>query len=233
MTSSMMWPLKCGPVDRVLLFMHKHNKFYTQVMVSVAMAVTLLMFTALLAPAQALGGGVKGKVRNFKGEGISGVQITARQDSKDVKTVKTGAKGDFVLSGLAPGVYNFVFDGQGYNSAIRYNIEVKANKITDLGDKLVLVVDKGTLVIVQGSVFFKDGRSIPGAKVLVEKFTADGGTRELATVYTNVSGEFTFRQPEGNAKFRITAKYKDVSGSKELEVDSAAIYRLAISLNTD
>ena len=29
------------------------------------------------------------------------------------------------LDGLTPGVYSFVFDAKGYNSAIRYNVEIK------------------------------------------------------------------------------------------------------------
>jgi hypothetical protein len=212
--------------------MHRHNSFYSRAFISGISGLMVLLFTAVLSLGQATGG-VKGKVRNSRGDGISGVEITARRDSQDIKTARSGSKGEFDLKGLEPGVYNFLFDAPGYNSAIRYKIEIKANKTTDLGDRLVLVIDRGTLVIVQGSVFFKDGRSIPGARVLVEKVNGDGTTSEVTTVYTNISGEFTFRQPEGNAKFRMTAKYKDVKASKELEVGSAAIYRLAISLDTD
>ena len=211
--------------------MHKASNFL-KIFHSGIFSLVFLLFATAIAFGQATGG-VKGKVRNARGEAVSGVEITARRDSHDIRSAKTNSKGEFNLAGLQPGIYNFVFDVPGYNSAIRYKIEIKANKTTDLGDRLVLVVDKGTLVIVQGSVFFKDGRSVPGAKVIVEKVDQDGSTKEVATLYTNITGEFTFRQPEGNAKFRLTAKYKDSSVTKELEVDSAAIYRLAISLDTD
>ena len=76
-----------------------------------------------------------------------------------------------------------------------------------------------------------DGTSVAAAEVKVERVNSDGSTKKLGTLYTNISGEFAFRQPEGAAKFRITAKYKDTTASKEIEVDSAAIYRLAISLD--
>ena len=48
---------------------------------------------------------------------------------------------------------------------------------------------------------------------------------------TNIYGEFSFRQPEGAATYRLTAKYKNHTASKDIEVDNAAIYRLAISLD--
>lgn len=176
-------------------------------------------------------GGAKGKVRNSRNEAISGVSVTARKDSKDIATVTTNTKGEFVFNSLEIGVYNFVFDKVGYGSAIKYNVEVRANKKLDLGDRLVMVVDKGTLVIIQGTVFFKDGTSVTGAKVVVEKLNADGTTKSFPAVYTNISGDFTFRQPEGTAKYRFTAKYKDRTASKEIEVSSAAIYRLAINLD--
>ncbi len=177
-------------------------------------------------------GGAKGKIRNTRGDAISGVSITAQQDSKDIRTAKSNNKGEFTIEGLAPGVYNFVFDAAGYSSAIRYNIEVRRNKTVDLGDRLILLVDKGTLVIIQGSVFFKDGTSVTGAKVEVEKINPDGTTRSFPTLWTNIYGEFTFRQPAGVSKYRITAKYKDTLATKEIEVDAAAIYRLAIKLDS-
>lgn len=176
-------------------------------------------------------GAAKGKIRNTKDQPISNVSITARKDSKDVTTVSSNNKGEFVFSSLEPGVYNFLFDAQGYSSALRSNIEVRRNKTVDLGDRLILVVDKGTLIIIQGSVFFKDGTSVTGAKVELEKINSDGTTRALSAINTNIYGEFNFHQPEGVTKYRLTAKYKDHSASKEIEVGSAAIYRLAIHLD--
>lgn len=193
--------------------------------------ITLFIISCVSLFAQT--GGLKGNVRTAKGDNINGVTVTARQKDKDVKSVKSDGKGNFVLQGLEAGVYNLVFDGKGYSSSVLYNVEVKKNKVRELPDRLILGVDQGTLVIIRGSVFNQDGRSATGAEVTIEKINSDGSTRKIGSVYTNISGEFVFRQPEGAAKFRLTAKLKDASASKEIEVDSAAIYRLAITLNVE
>ena len=190
----------------------------------------LLMFSSILVFAQETGG-VKGKIRNTKGESLSGAEITARVESKDVKTVKSDAKGNFEMTGLKPGIYNFVIEKQGYGAGIKYNVEIKSGKTISLGDNLALIVDQGTLVIINGSIYNQDGRSITGAKIEIERVNSDGSTKKLGSGYTNISGEFTFRQPNAAAKFRVTATMKGVSGSKEIETDSAGIYRLAITLN--
>jgi hypothetical protein len=111
-----------------------------------------------------------------------------------------------------------------------YNIEVKKKKTSDLGDRLVLTVDQGTLILVKGSVFDQNGRSIYGAKVEIEKISGDGSKRKIGSGSTSESGEFTFRQPDQAAKFRVTASIKGASASKEVTVDSAGVYRLAITL---
>ena len=179
-------------------------------------------------------GGVKGKIRATNGGAIDGAGITARQEGADVKSTKADGDGKFVLNGLAPGIYNIVFDKSGYSSAIKHNIEIKRNKIVDLGERLILTVDQGTQVIVKGSIFNEEGRSVGGARVEIEKISSDGGTRKkVGSGYTNISGEFTFRFSEGATKYRITATAKDATASKEIEVTSAAIYRLAITLKAE
>jgi hypothetical protein len=207
--------------------MHRINKTHLLIAITV-------LFTAYCLPLTAYGqqtGGVKGKVRNSRGDSISGATITARRDSKDIKSATANNKGEFVLDGLEAGVYNFVIDAKGYAAAIRYNFEVQKGKIRSLGDNLMLFVDRGTLVIIQGSVFYKDGTSVPGAEVRIDRVETDGSVKNITTVYTNISGDFTIRRPEGKAKYRFTAKYKDATASKDLEVETAAIYRTAISLN--
>lgn len=189
----------------------------------------LFAFSAL-ALAQDMGS-VKGKVRTTKGEGIAGVTITARQKGEDVTSVTSDTKGNFVITGLKPGLYNLAFTKNGYGAGVLYNIEVKKKKETDLGERLILNVDQGTLVLIKGSVFNQDGVSVFGAKVEVEKINADGSVKKVGSGYTSESGEFTFRFPQGKAKYRITASAKGVSASKDVEVEEAAIYRLAISLN--
>ena len=165
------------------------------------------------------------------GERIAGATVTARQNSRDIRSSTSNKNGEFQLTGLDAGNYNIVFEAKGYASGVKFNVEVKPSKTIDLGDRLIMLVDRGTQVIIQGSVFFKDGTSVPAAKVLLEKIEADGSARKAGAVTTNVFGEFVFRRPEGAAKYRVTVEHRDAKTSKEIEVDSAAIYRLAISLD--
>lgn len=187
-----------------------------------------LLLTASLAFAQNTGG-IKGKVRDTKGKGISGVTITVRQKGEDLKSVKSDSKGEFVMDGLKPGLYNVVFEREGYGSGVLYNVEVQKKKTGDLGNRLVMRVDQGTLVIINGSVFNQFGGSVYGAKVEIERISGGSG-KNVGSSYTSQSGEFIFRFPQKTDRFRITASAKGVSASKEIEVNEAAIYRLAITL---
>ena len=188
-------------------------------------------FSVIFAAAQETG--LKGKVRDTKGNGIGIANVIARQDGKDVKSTTTDGKGNFELVGLKSGVYNLVIDKTGFSAGLLYNVEVKDNKVRDLGDRLVLTVDQGTQVIIKGSVFDPNGRSVGGAKIEIEKVLSDGSTKKVGSGNASYSGEFTFRFPEGANKYRVTASASGAKESKEIEVDSAAIYRLAITLNLD
>lgn len=188
----------------------------------------------LLTPASAQNtGGAKGKVRNLKDEGIANATISARQKGVDLKSTKTDAKGEFVLDGLEPGIYNLAFEARGYSAAVQYNVEIKKGKVRDLGDRLILMVDRGSRVIVKGSVFYKDGFIAAGARVTVERVNGDGSVRKLGEAATDAQGEFSFTQPEGNAKLRFTAVLKDGKAVKDIDVDSAMVYRTALNLDID
>lgn len=186
---------------------------------------------ALAASAFGQSGGLKGRVRNTSGRGIPEATVTARQNGTDIKTSTADQKGDFVLNGLSNGVYNLVFEAQGYSAGVLYNVEVKKNKVGDLGERLILSPDQGSLVIVKGSIFFKEGTSVVGANVELQRVNSDGSVRKVASATTNLSGEFTFKQPKGDAKLRVVAKYNSTTGSKDIEVSEPAIYRLAITLD--
>lgn len=174
--------------------------------------------------------GVKGKIRSQNGNGIPNATITARQDGKDIKTVKANAKGDFEMPGLKPGVYNVIFDADGFQLGLLQGVEVKSG-MRDLGGNLILRPDQGNQILVNGSVFYKEGTSLGGAKVEIARVNADGSTKKLTSVYTNIQGEFAFRQEQGTQKLRFTIKYKGAEAVKELDVDTAAIYRFAVTLD--
>jgi hypothetical protein len=200
-----------------------------------------LLAATLASPAvfgQESPGGVKGKVRSARNDALAQVTVTAQRDGREVKTTTTDARGDFVLSGLEAGVYSFAFSKNGYNSGIRYNVEVKKNKIRDLGSRLILSVDQGTQIVIRGTVFDENGRSVTGANIDIEKKQSDGSYRKISSTTTSYGleslarGEFVFSLPPTAeaAEYRLTASTKGVSGSKTIAVSGAAVYRLAINL---
>ncbi len=176
-------------------------------------------------------GSVKGKVRTKKGVAIPEVEIIARQDGKNLKSSRSNRKGEFRISGLTPGRYNLVFEKDGFSSGVLYNVLVKKEKVNNLKDRLIMTIDEGTLVIINGSVFNQYGRSVYGAKVIIEELKSENSVKNKGKLYSSQSGQFTFRFPEGKKRFRVTASAKGVSASKEIEVEEASVYRMAITLN--
>lgn len=192
----------------------------------ITLAFTLL--TAGIAIAQT--GGLKGKVRSSTGDPIFGATITIRQDGDDLKSVKSDKKGNFLMEGLKPGKYNVVFSKSGFSTGLMYNIAIDSKKVRDLGDRLIMTADQGTQVIINGSAYNQNGFALYGAKVKIERILEDGSTKKVDSGYTSRSGEFTFRFPEGAAKFRVTVSAKGSETTKDIEVDEAAIYRVALIL---
>ncbi|MGI8554965.1 MAG: carboxypeptidase-like regulatory domain-containing protein [Pyrinomonadaceae bacterium] len=189
-------------------------------------------------------GGVKGKIRTINDKAISEATITARQDGKDIKSAKSDDKGNFEIGGLAPGVYNFVFEKSGFGTGIKCNVEIVRKKTRDLGDNLRLSVDAGMQVIIRGVVFDANGRSLPGANVEIEKKQPDGSFHKISQAVSSYGsddnlnaltpGEFGFRFLAGGAAtFRVTASFKGVSTSQEVNVTNAAIYRLSLMLKSE
>jgi len=191
---------------------------------------TLLALMSASTFAQSLGN-VKGRVSSVSGKRLANVTVTARQDGKNLKATKTGRAGKFRLNGLRPGRYNLVFEKNGFSGGVLYNVLIIAKKTNDLEKKRIfLTVDEGTLVIIKGSVFDQFGKSIWGAKITIREIISKKSSRKRFTDYSNISGGFSFRFAEGTRKFRITAKKKNVTASKEIEVSEAAIYRIALTL---
>ena len=56
-------------------------------------------------------------------------------------------------------------------------------------------------------------------------------TQKLDSRITGETGEFVFRLPPDTAKYRVTLKAAGAETvSKDVEVDSAAVYRIALTL---
>jgi iron complex outermembrane receptor protein len=201
----------------------------------VTIAALLLVALASAASVAALDkstGGVKGKVRSEDDKPLAGVTVIALQGEREVARTTTDRKGDFTLTNLAPGLYTLRFSKPGLRLGTMNNVEVKAGKDRQLPKNLFLPVDEGSLVFVRGSVFTPEGRSVPGAHVELARVGPDGSVKKLDSRVTNDSGEFVFRlAPSGTTTYRVTAKIDGAEpATKDVEVDSPAIYRIALTL---
>ena len=175
-------------------------------------------------------GAIKGKVRVETGT-PAGVTVTVRRGETEVGRSTTNKDGDFVVSKLTPGVYGLTFRKPGLSIGTIEDVEVKAGKTRSLGDRLVLTIDEGSIAFLSGSVFTAEGRSVPNAKVELARILEDGSTKKIDGRVTTETGSFKFRLSPEPGKYRVTVK-RDGSEpvTKDVEVDGAAIYRIALSL---
>jgi hypothetical protein len=177
-------------------------------------------------------GGVKGKVRVETGT-PAGVAVIVRQGELEVARGLTAKNGDFELKGLRPGRYGITLRKAGLSVGTIENIEVKAGKPKSLGDRLILVVDEGSIAFIRGSVFNEDGRSMPNVKIELARVEADGTAKKIDGRVTNEIGSFVFRLAPEDGKYRITAKPNGAEAvSKDVDIDGAAVYRIAISIKS-
>jgi hypothetical protein len=190
------------------------------------------LFLCVSAMAQNTGG-VKGKVRDWNGKGVSGITVAARQKGVEVKTVKSRAGGDFVLDGLTPGLYNIAFDGEGYSTGVLYNVEVKSGKVRGLSNNLLLTRDRGSQVFVKGIVFFRDNSSLEGADVELYVVNDDGTVRKIGATRSDVMGDFSFPAVNVIKKMRVKASYKGVTETRDIDVIQPQVYRTTIILPMD
>ena len=175
-------------------------------------------------------GGIKGKVRVETGT-PGGVSVIVRQGEREVARGLTDKNGEFVISRLAPGRYGVTLRKPGLSVGTIEDIEVKAGKTRSLGDRLILTIDEGSIAFIRGSVFNQDDRSVPNVRIELAKIEDDGTARKIDGRVTNEIGAFVFRLTPDAAKYRITAKPNvGEPVSKDIEIDGAAVYRIALSL---
>ena len=175
-------------------------------------------------------GSIKGKVKTESGS-AEGVRVTARQGEREVATADTNRKGQFEIAGLAPGRYSLMFRKTGLSVAEIKDFEVVAGKARSLAGDLVLPVDEGSLVFIKGSVFNEAGFSLRGAQVELSRIEEGGATKKIDGRISTRSGDFAFRLPAQAGRYRVTARMDGMAAaSKDVEVDGAAVYRVALSL---
>jgi hypothetical protein len=175
-------------------------------------------------------GAIKGKVRVETGT-PSGVSVIVRRGQTEIAHATTEKNGDFLVSRLAPGVYGLTFRKAGLSIGTIEDVEVKAGKTRSLGDHLILTIDEGSIAFLSGSVFSADGRSVPNAKVELARINDDGTVKKIDGRITTETGSFKFRLSPDPAKYRVSVKAGDADPiSKDVEIDGAAVYRVALSL---
>jgi len=193
------------------------------------LAIILLAATVSLGQDKSLGS-IKGKVRVETGT-PGGVTVVVRRGETEVTHVTTDKKGDFIISRLTPGKYGLTFRKPGLSIGSMEDIEVKAGKTRSLGDRLILTIDEGSIAFVSGSVFSAVGRSVPNAKVELSKVLEDGATKKIDGRVTTETGSFKFRLSPEPGKYRVSVKADGAEAvSKDVEIDGAAVYRVALSL---
>jgi hypothetical protein len=175
-------------------------------------------------------GAIKGKVRVETGT-PGGVTVVVRRGETEVTRTETQKNGEFMVSRLTPGVYGVTFRKPGLSIGSLEDVEVKAGKTRSLGDRLVLTIDEGSIAFLSGSVFSADDRSVPNAKVELLRILEDGTVKKIDGRVTTETGSFKFRLSPEPAKYRVSVKTSGSEAvSKDVEVDGAAVYRVALSL---
>jgi hypothetical protein len=176
-------------------------------------------------------GGIKGKVR-VKGQGpTENVAVTVRQGEREVAHAMTDSKGEFLITGLAPGFYGLTFRKPGLSVGSLENIEVKAGKTKGLSDRLILTTNEASIARLWSSVFNEGGFSVPNARVELARLESDGTTKKIDGRVTNETGQAIFRLSPDKATYRITVKADGaVAQTKDVEIDGAMVYRIAFTI---
>ncbi|HEU4507067.1 MAG TPA: carboxypeptidase-like regulatory domain-containing protein [Pyrinomonadaceae bacterium] len=175
-------------------------------------------------------GAIKGKVRVETGTPAD-VTVVVRRGETEVTRSTTDKNGDFVVSRLQPGIYGLTFRKPGLSIGSLEDVEVKAGKTRSLGDRLILTIDEGSIAFLSGSVFTAEGRSVPNAKVELLRILEDGTAKKIDGRVTTETGSFKFRLSPDPGKYRVSVKTDGAEPvSKDVEIDGAAVYRVALSL---
>lgn len=198
--------------------------------IAALLALMLLIVGAASAQDRNMGA-IKGKVR-VKGQGpTAGVTITVRQSEREVAHAVSDSKGEFVIKGLAPGIYGLTFRKTGLSLGTLDNIEVKAGKTKSLADRLILTTNEASDARLWSSVFNEGGFSVPGVRLELARVGNDGSAKKIDGRLTNESGQAVFRLSPDKATYRVTVKIEGLADqTKDVEIDGAMVYRVAFTV---
>jgi hypothetical protein len=192
-------------------------------------AMLLLLILSVGCLAQDKTGAIKGKVRVEQGS-PGGVAVILLDGEREVTRAATDKKGEFTIAHIVPGVYGVKFRKPGLSVGSIDGLEVKGGKTRALHD-LILGIDDGSIAFLRGSVFTESGRSVPGVRIELARILSENSVQKIDARVTGETGEFVFRLSPETAKYRVTAKAEGAQlVSKDVEIDSAAVYRVALTL---
>jgi hypothetical protein len=206
-------------------------KEFNMRLIKQSFAVALLLLVAVAVSAQdKTTGAIKGKVRVEQGSPV-GVAVMLMQGDREVTRGSTDKKGEFVIAHITPGVYSLRFRKPGLSVGTIDALEIRAGKTRALGDRLVLSIDEGSIAFLRGSVFNEAGRSVPGVRIELVRVINENSVEKMDARLTGETGEFVFRLSPEKAKYRVTVKASGAQPvSKDVEIDSPAVYRVALVL---
>jgi len=194
------------------------------------MALTIaLIVSAAISAQDKTTGAIKGKIRVETGT-PDGITVIVRRGETEVSRGTTNKNGEFLIERLQPGIYGVTMRKTGLSIGTMEDIEVKAGKTRTIGDRLILTVDEGSIAFISGSVFNAVGRSVPNAKVELARVFDDGRVKKIDGRITTETGSFKFRLAPDVAKYRVSVKLEGDDISADVDIDGAAIYRVALSL---
>jgi hypothetical protein len=177
-------------------------------------------------------GTIAGRVKVAPGATPAGVNVIVRRGDEEVARRETNAKGEFEIQGLEPGTYGLTLRKVGLEVGRMEDVEVRAGKTISLKDRLYLPIDDGAIAHIRGSVFDANGRSVINVKVELARVEADGSVKKLDSRVSNAAGQFAFKLTPERARYRLTAKADGAEPTtEELNIEGAAIYRIALSLH--
>ena len=197
----------------------------------VSAVVLALLLAGVCVGQKAKPTGIKGKVRVDESGTAEGVSVSVRQGGGEVAHAETDRNGRFEITNLAPGRYALVFRKPGLKTAELRDVEISANRVRSLGDRVFMPVDEGALALLKGSVFSAAGRSVEGAQVELARVLPDGTAHKIDGRITNELGEFAFRLLPNAARYRVTAKFGSLAPAvKEIDIEGPSVYRMGLSL---
>ena len=194
-----------------------------------AVTAALLLLSVTCLAQDKTSASIKGKVRVEQGS-PGGVAVILLQGEREVTRAATDKRGEFTIAHVTPGLYTVTFRKPGLAVGSIPNLDLKPGKTRVLHD-LVLGIDDGSIAFLRGSVFTESGRSVPGVRVELARIVSENSLQKIDARVTGETGEFVFRLSPATARYRVTVKADGAQpASKDIEVDSAAVYRVSLTL---